>query len=119
MRGKNFLSMEYLKGLEQLGNTEDLAEEEYRLSDSKALDFLSEFDVELFKKTLTERQLLVLEGILDGYKQYEVAKLLGVSEPAITKHKHLIRNKVNKFLLLINKEQKEFKDISKGMPEID
>jgi len=66
----------------------------YKVEDKKALDFVLQQDLDIFKDQLTDKQTEVLEMILDGYKQYEIAKIMGVSPPAITKHKKFIAKKI-------------------------
>lgn len=73
----------------------------HKVEDKKALDFLLQHDIEIFRSTLTDRQVVVLDMILDGYKQYEIAKALDCSPAGITKHKKLIRKKIQKWLIII------------------
>jgi len=70
------------------------------VADKRSLDFVIEQDFARFKSQLTKKQLYVLDKIIEGYKQYEIAKLMGVSNPSITKHKKLIAKKIKVWIEL-------------------
>jgi len=75
-----------------------LDEVDYKVEDKKSLDFVAKQDIDFFLNTLTKKQRYVLEKLLEGWKQYEIADIMGVSEPAMTKHKKLIGKKIKRFL---------------------
>jgi hypothetical protein len=62
-------------------------------------DFLpiTDLDFDLFLKRLTTQQRKVAQLMKDGYRPMDIARLLNISRPMVTKYRRKIKEKHNKF----------------------
>lgn len=86
--------------IELIKNYYNLKEVRLYRGDSFASDLVLDIDLILDKCNLSERQFVVVDKCWkEGWKQEEVADLLGVSQQMVDKHTRSVKKKIEKILI--------------------
>lgn len=85
--------------IELIKNYYNLKEVRLYKGDSFASDLIMDIDLLLDNCNLSDRQFVVVEKCWkEGWKQDEVANLLGVSQQMVDKHTRSVKKKIEKIL---------------------